>query len=52
MIKLCSYKKTYNGVCHQVVFDEEKEYCYYHQKVMSGLITIEDPILSLRKQKS
>lgn len=46
MNKNCTFSKTYTGTCDQRSVDSS-EYCYYHNKVISGLIE-SDPILSMR----
>lgn len=36
----CTYSKTVSGKCPQYVFDSET--CYYHTKVVSGLIETDE----------
>lgn len=46
----CSYNKTYNGKCEQSAYLGE-EHCYYHKKVIAGLID-SDAVLSLRRSQT
>jgi hypothetical protein len=46
----CKFTKTYNGRCEQSA-GAGKDYCYYHSKVLAGIIE-SDPILSLRQSQT
>jgi hypothetical protein len=46
----CKFTKTYNGRCEQTVMFG-KDYCYYHSKVLAGIID-SDPLLSLRQSQT
>lgn len=46
----CGYNKTYNGKCEQSVASGNK-FCYYHKKVIAGLIE-SDPVLSMRQSQT
>lgn len=46
----CQYTKTYNGRCEQST-TSGNDYCYYHRKVMAGIID-SDPLLSLRQSQT
>lgn len=35
-MKPCTYTRTATGICHQ--FAQHDEECYYHEKVLAGLI--------------
>jgi hypothetical protein len=37
----CTYDKTYNGTCDQQR-QVGKETCYYHTKVVAGLIEVDE----------
>lgn len=46
----CKHTRTYTGYCEQMS-EKHSDYCYYHGKVVMGLIE-PDPLLASRKRTS
>jgi hypothetical protein len=38
----CTYTRTYNGHCEQARARNNDTYCHYHQKVVDGLIEVDE----------